>query len=91
MGLTWDDVLPAFELIDTMEELQAALEDIEGFLRALASAAGPAAKRLAIARLRPKLEVQAAKMSLTWEDLLPVLEKIDTIGELQKALDDPEG
>ena len=42
MGLIWEDVLPALELVDTPEELQAAFDDPEGFLRNLAVAAGPA-------------------------------------------------
>ena len=31
-GLTWDDVLPAFELIDNVDEVVAAIDDAEAFL-----------------------------------------------------------
>lgn len=89
-GLEWSDVKPALELIDTAEELQAALEDVEGFLRQLASAAGAAAKRMLVARLRPLFTPVLEKLGLTWDDVVPVLELIDTIEELQAALEDVE-
>ena len=52
------------------------LEDVEGFLRNLADAAGPVAKRMALAKMRPKIELIVAKMGLTWEDTKPALEKV---------------
>ena len=84
-------MLPALELVDTLEELRAAAEDVEGFLLELSKAASGAAIRMAIARLRPQLEMLVAKLHLTWEDVLPVLVHIDSIEELQAAFDDAEG
>lgn len=90
LGLEFNDVLPALDLIDTVEELEAAVMDVETFLYNLACSLGPAAKRMAIAKLRPRLEVPLAKMLLTWDDIVPVLNEIDSIEELQAALEAPE-
>ena len=52
--LTWADVEPAIRLIDSVGELEVAVEDPEGFLtRLLENVATPAAFKLAVARLRP--------------------------------------
>ena len=55
-GLSWEEVQPALELIDSAEELREALEQPEAFLRRLApelaSAMGPAAKRFLLAKLK---------------------------------------
>ena len=52
--LDWSDVLPALELIDSRQELQAAMDEPEAFLTRLADAATPAAIKLLVARLKPK-------------------------------------
>ena len=46
----------AFETIDSVGELQEAVDDPVAFVEKLAKASGPAAKKLAIMRLKPKLE-----------------------------------
>eukprot|EP01052_Picozoa_sp_SAG31_P037094 SAG31_NODE_4731_length_2995_cov_3.155732_3_plen_145_part_01 len=51
--MKWEDALPALELIDTMEEVQAAIADPEAFLAKVMAAAGPVAIKLLIAKLRP--------------------------------------
>ena len=51
--LAWQDVEPALCLIDTVQELRDAAEDPEAFLtRLMEEAVGPAAFKLAVARLR---------------------------------------
>ena len=47
------------EMVDSMEELRAALEDPEGWLKKIASGMGAVAKRLLVAKLRPALEPHA--------------------------------
>eukprot|EP01046_Picozoa_sp_COSAG06_P078931 COSAG06_NODE_26456_length_614_cov_1.184466_1_plen_178_part_10 len=89
-GLTFEDVVPALELVDTIEELEAALSDPEAFLQSLESAAGPAAKRLVLSKLRPKLEPRVTKHGLSWEDVLPAIDMISSIDELQSAIENPE-
>ncbi len=88
--LAWADVLPALEAIDTLEELEAAISEPETFLSQLmATVVGPAARKMVIARLRPAVEPHLAKQHLAWADVLPLVEAVDTIDELQSALTDP--
>ena len=49
-GLTWEDALPVFETVDTLEEIEAAIADPESFLRRLVEASSPAAKKYALAK-----------------------------------------
>jgi hypothetical protein len=77
--------------MDSVEELRAAVADPETFLESLANAAGPAAKKWVIARLRPSVEPQLSGIGLDWEDVVPVLDGVGE-SELKKALGgDPAG
>ena len=88
--LTWADVEPALELVDSIDELQEAVDDPKQFFMKLTTtAAGPAARKVVIAQLKPKLELQLPT-PLTWADVEPALELIDSVGELRKAVDDPK-
>ena len=69
-GLEWGDVVPALELVDSVEELEAAIADPEAFLQSLAHSMGPAAKKFLVAKLRPKLEPQLEKQGLQWSAML---------------------
>lgn len=89
VGLTWDDVKPALELIDTAEEMREAISNPEEFLQKLTSAASKPAKRIALQQLRKLLVPLLEKRGLTWQDVLPVLEKMDTIEELRDAIERP--
>ena len=89
-GLEWSDVLPVLEAIDTVEELQAAVADPGGNLAKLAKTSIPLAKKLAIMKLKPKMEARLLKQGLEWSDVLPVLEQVDTVEELQAAVTDPQ-
>ena len=89
VGMQWADILSAISLVDTVEELQAALSDPEAFLESLVSAGGEAAKRMLLAKMRPKLEPMTNKQGLAWEDVLQAFELIDEISELQVALTNP--
>ena len=87
--LTWEDVLPALELIDTLEEIQEAIADPEAFLTNLASAAGPVAIRFAITKLRPVIEPLLARKNLMWEDFRAAAEAVNSLEQLQDALSSP--
>ena len=67
-------------------------EWFERFLKGLVDAASPAAKRLAIATLKPVLceKLPELDLGLTWSDVLPALELVDTAEELQDALIKPD-
>jgi len=84
--LDWADVKPALELVDTLEELQAALQNTQGFLQALLAKAGGPAKKLVIAKLRPKMQPYLLENDLVWSDMKPALEQVDSLEELQYAL-----
>ena len=98
--IEWDDVISLLEQVDTLEELQStiqqAVEDPEAFLKRLAGAAKPAAKRLMLSRLRRPIEKhlrlddskQAREnFDKTWNnEILPALERITTIQAMQEAL-----
>ena len=87
--LTWDDVQTALELVDTVDELRDAVEHPEVFLhQLLEEAVGPAAVKMALARLKPVLEPRLPE-PLTWDDVRPVLESMSA-EELRSALDEPE-
>merc|ERR1719163_2654110 len=81
-GLAWEDVLPILDTVDTAEELQQAMSDPAGFFERLIASAGPVAKKLAMAKLRPMLEPHVTKRGLAWEDVLPILDTVDTAEEL---------
>ena len=51
----------------------------------------PAVRRLIIARLRFELEARARqRLQLSWDEMLPALERIDALPELIKGIDDPD-
>merc|ERR1719161_1007691 len=91
-GLTFEDVRPALEMLDTVEELQGALADPVVFVEKLATELGPnIAKKILIAKLKPLLKPHLEKQGLTFEDVVPALEMVDSVEELKGALADPEG
>jgi predicted protein tyrosine phosphatase len=89
-GLEWADVVPVLETIDSVEELRAAADDPEAFLEGVLRSSGPAAKKLAIMHLKPRLDPYLRARGLEWADVVPVLETIDSVEELRAAADDPE-
>ena len=82
-------MVPALETIDSAEELKAAVEDPMAKLEEMADASKPLALKLAIMRLKPKLEPLLRKQGLEWADVVPVLESIDSVEELKAAVADP--
>ena len=88
--MTWVDIQPALELVDSQAELKRALSDPEAFFKSLLTAGGPAARRMLIAQLRPHAEPSVQQQGLEWSDVLPMLDAVDSQDELQQALKDPE-
>ena len=90
-GLQWSDVQPMLESVDTQDELRQALDDPETFLKKLlAGAGGQVARKLLLSKLKPLLEPYMRKQSLTWADVEPALELVDTLAELEEASSNPE-
>jgi hypothetical protein len=76
--------------LDSIEEVECAIADPAQFLRNLATASAPAAKKLAIMRLKQKLEPFLKKQGQEWADVVPMLEELDSIEEVEGAIADPE-
>jgi hypothetical protein len=88
-GLAWTDFYPILNEIDTIEELHSALESPEAFLAELSKAAGPVGKKMFVLTLKPVLEPVLEEEGLEWKDMQPILNKMDSVEELQLAVDDP--
>jgi hypothetical protein len=71
----------------------AALTDPDSLLTNLEGmayeAAGPAALRYAVAKLRPRLEPALKKQRLAWADVEPILHEVDSTAKLEAAADNP--
>ena len=76
------------------------MDDPEAFLVRLLSAAGPVAKRMAIAKLRPQLEPMLAEewsthsdsnAPLLWSEAVDVIDLVaKTSDDMKSAIDEPE-
>jgi hypothetical protein len=97
-GLAWADVeVPVqaeLEEIKTLQDcadlISTFIADPVAFVERVSRASGPAAKKLAIMHLKPRLEPHLQARGLEWADVVPVLETIDSIEELCAAVGDPE-
>ena len=85
------DLLPVIGMVSTIEDVQSALDDPEAFAKKLlATVVGPAAKKLLIGQLRPRLEPTLMKLQgISWAQALPALERIDDLMVLDAGLRDP--
>merc|ERR1719163_2595808 len=77
--------------VDSLEDVKKAASDPEGFLKRVLTSSGPVARKLLYAQVRPQLETPMRNHGLVWEDVVPILEELDSIEKLQKAVSDPEG
>lgn len=62
------------ELVDTVEELEAAANDPDAFVAGLLSAVGDIGRQMAMARLRKMLKPKLEDHGLAWEDAMAVSE-----------------
>jgi hypothetical protein len=76
-------------MIGNLDEITTALADPDAFLDRLLAQSKPLCQKLAIAKLKPKLEPHLRRGQLEWSDVVPVLEKVDTLEELEAAMEDP--
>lgn len=90
--LTWEDVRPSVELVDTVDELREAIADPHAFvLKLTAMSASSLGKRWLINQLKAVIEPMLASAGLAWEKAQRVIEKIDSIEEIKEAIADPDG
>jgi hypothetical protein len=93
-GLLWEeDVVPVLELIDSSEEIEAAMGDPAAFMDCIKKTAGPAAKKLEAAhtrvKLQPVLEARLQAKGLAWEDAIIALRCMEEPAELKEGLLEP--
>jgi hypothetical protein len=62
--------------VDSVEQLEAAVQDPRGFLGGLLKELAWAARGVAVAKLRPRLEPPLAQRGLEWEDVVPALMEV---------------
>ena len=84
--LPWAVVEAQIDALDSVEELEAALEDVDVFLLKVADAAVIAMVELLKQKLKPVCEARG----LPWEVVEPPIDELDTLQELQQALSDGE-
>ena len=56
----------------------------------LLKGSGPAARKMLIAQLRPRLEPRLSQQGLQWSDVQSMFASVDLQEELRQALNDPE-
>jgi hypothetical protein len=88
--LAWADVLPALELVDSVDEIQAAVDDPDSFVQRLMEAAGPATKAMLVAKLRAILALLAKSRGLDLEDIAATMDMESNVEDLEKAVSEPE-
>lgn len=81
-NLTFEQMLPVLDSIDSFEEVQAVLADFDAFLATVAKASSPLAKKLLLVQARGVMEPKVQSLGLEWNDVLPLLESIESLEEL---------
>eukprot|EP00928_Gymnodinium_smaydae_P021907 TRINITY_DN18583_c0_g1_i1.p1 TRINITY_DN18583_c0_g1~~TRINITY_DN18583_c0_g1_i1.p1 ORF type:complete len:1139 (-),score=156.53 TRINITY_DN18583_c0_g1_i1:189-3101(-) len=104
-GVTWEDVRPIFEEIDTLDEVQRFILQPKLFIEKMCDWGGPVARKCIVLHLRFELcEPRSRLVNLIecmvgtrfsfvvdWEDLEAVLREVDTVDELREIIHDPKG
>ena len=68
-GLLFTDVRPLLTEFKTKQDLAVSISQPKVFFKRVTNAGGPVARKLLLARLRPKLEPTLKKWRVTWEDV----------------------
>lgn len=89
--LKWTDVEPVMVLITDVTELREAASDPQAFLEKLAETGGTAGIRYLIAQSRVPLEPLLENVyNLSWDEVLPALQLIDSVEDIKRAMEDPQ-
>ena len=89
--LQWSDVEPLLEQVDSAEDLDKAIKDPKTFLEDfLAAAGGIVAVKILLPKLKSAFEPVLQGLGLTWEDVQPVFEMVDSRAELEEAKSNPK-
>jgi len=85
-GLPWSVVEPPIDALDTAEEIQAAIADLDGFLaKALASCMDAL-----LVILKGRLQAICEMRRVPWSIVEPTIDTLDTVEKVQVAIADPE-
>ncbi|CAE7195578.1 unnamed protein product [Symbiodinium natans] len=87
MQVLWDHARPIFRKVNSLRDLQVAIDDPKAFLSSLRGRSDDLGTEWRIAELRPKLECQTSERGLFWEDMEPVLKSCSR-KEMQSAEED---
>eukprot|EP00927_Polykrikos_kofoidii_P053762 TRINITY_DN48324_c0_g1_i1.p1 TRINITY_DN48324_c0_g1~~TRINITY_DN48324_c0_g1_i1.p1 ORF type:complete len:988 (+),score=147.72 TRINITY_DN48324_c0_g1_i1:232-3195(+) len=89
-GVIWSDFFKVMLPLDPLNELEETVRDQPKFRKKLRFEADwPPTKYWNIALLRPIVEQRIKEQGGTWDEVLPLLENMDTGYDLQPALDNP--
>eukprot|EP01052_Picozoa_sp_SAG31_P046356 SAG31_NODE_8832_length_1379_cov_0.995313_2_plen_306_part_01 len=89
-GIKWDAAKKAAFMLTDLSAIQNVLDDPEKLIKLALSLGTNAALQHAFKKLRPALEPTLMRKGMKWEDMLPALELIDTLDEIDEAIADPE-
>ena len=76
--------------MDSVEKIQRAVEHPEQFIGLLVAASAPLARNSALAIAWSWIELWLKKQGISWNVVLPILETIDSVEEIQQAVGNPE-
>ena len=82
---------PLLMALDTPDKVAEVATDPLRFLHKMEKEVAPAANKVAIAKMRPRMEPTLQRKGLAWEDLLPLIQSLDTAELIQEASANPEG
>jgi len=91
-GLQQEDLMQIVDEVDTPQELQDAIKNPEAFFERLGLNCLPIAKKIALAQFRQNKEVESflRENGLQQEDLMHMVDEVDTPQDLQDAMTNPE-
>jgi len=85
-GVPWSVVEPKMNALDTAEEIQSVVADVEGFVSKVLASSADALMFMLKGRLQAICELRR----MPWSIVEPIIDAIDTVQELQDVLADPE-
>jgi hypothetical protein len=88
-GYEWSAVESALEIIDIAQSIEDIGEK-QGFLEQLAAAGTLGIKSFAVMRLKPALEPLLEEQGLDWDDVVPILSRVNSLDTLRAGENEPE-
>jgi hypothetical protein len=88
-GYKWSVVESALEIIDIAQSIEDIGEK-QGFLEQLAAAGTLGIKSFAVMRLKPALEPLLEEQGLDWDDVVPILSRVNSLDTLRAGENEPE-